>query len=303
MYIGFNLDNRRFPSATNWLTTPYPLLLMAKTLNHYSQQIKALAPDAVALDRAKQLGDLLISAKAAVKAANKLWTDWLQTDCDLSPRTAGRMMTIAKRWDDPAFVNARNSNPKLAIREADKVLAANSTRKSRGKETRQQREWKAAFEDRIAYDGWVCTCGNHLTAQKGVVPYCAGTKTTPHKPRPMVAEAQDGYLLHFVDLSSYTVANELVAVANQLRSQLPEATYFSCSAGGGYLRVSNALDASQLVGISIKLKDGGIPFDARLGGITENFIECVPGGMLRDGETEHLEATAQKVMAAFGWEG
>jgi hypothetical protein len=104
---------------------------MAKTLNHYSQQIKALAPDAVALDRAKMLGDLLIEAKAAVKAAGKLWGDWLQDDCELSARNAGRFMTIAKRWNEQAFSDARAANPALAIREADKVLAANSTRKRR----------------------------------------------------------------------------------------------------------------------------------------------------------------------------
>ncbi len=102
---------------------------MAKTLNHYSQQIRSLAPDAVALDRAKALGDVLIDAKAAVKAAGKLWGEWLQTDCDLSPRTAGRFMTIAKRWNEQAFTEARETNPKLAIREADKVLGATSTRK------------------------------------------------------------------------------------------------------------------------------------------------------------------------------
>ena len=102
---------------------------MAKTLNHYSQQIRSLAPDAVALDRAKALGDILIDAKAAVKAAGKLWTEWLQSDCDLTSRTAGRFMTIAKRWNDQAFTDARTANPALAIREADKVLAASSTRK------------------------------------------------------------------------------------------------------------------------------------------------------------------------------
>jgi len=102
---------------------------MAKTLNHYSQQIRSLAPDALALDRAKALGDLLIDAKAAVKAAGKLWGEWLQSDCDLSPRNAGRFMTIAKRWNEQAFTQARETNPKLAIREADKVLAASSPRK------------------------------------------------------------------------------------------------------------------------------------------------------------------------------
>lgn len=104
-------------------------VIMAKTLNHYSQQIKSLAPDALALDRAKQLGDLLLQAKAAVKAAGKLWTDWLQSDCDLTVRTAQRFMTIAKRWNEQAFTDARAANPSLAIREADKVLASTSTRK------------------------------------------------------------------------------------------------------------------------------------------------------------------------------
>ena len=102
---------------------------MAKTLNHYSQQIRSLAPDAVALDRAKVLGDVLIDAKAAVKAAGKLWGEWLQSDCDLSPRNAGRFMTIAKRWNEQAFTEARSANPALPIREADKVLAASSPRK------------------------------------------------------------------------------------------------------------------------------------------------------------------------------
>lgn len=102
---------------------------MAKTLYQFSQQIKALAPDAVALDRAKQLGDLLITAKAAVKAAGKSWTSWLESDCSLTTRTAQRFMTIANRWDEPAFAEARTANPALAIREADKVLANSSTRK------------------------------------------------------------------------------------------------------------------------------------------------------------------------------
>lgn len=102
---------------------------MAKTLNHYSQQIKALAPDVLALSQARQLGTLLIEAKAAVKAAGRLWGDWLQDDCLLSARTAQRFMTIAKRWDEPAFVEARQQRPDLPLREADKVLAANSTRK------------------------------------------------------------------------------------------------------------------------------------------------------------------------------
>ena len=109
---------------------------MAKTLNHYSQQIRSLAPDAVALDRAKALGDLLIDAKAAVKAAGKLWGEWLQSDCELSSRTAGRFMTIAKRWNEQAFTDARTANPSLAIREADKVLAASSTRKKAEPEQR-----------------------------------------------------------------------------------------------------------------------------------------------------------------------
>lgn len=102
---------------------------MAKTLNHYSQQIKALAPDVLALQQARQLGGLLIEAKAAVKAAGRKWGEWLEQDCALSSRTAQRFMTIAKRWDEAAFAAARQERPDLPLREADKVLAASSTRK------------------------------------------------------------------------------------------------------------------------------------------------------------------------------
>lgn len=102
---------------------------MAKTLNHYSQQIRLLAPDALALDRARELGILLNEAKAAVIAAGLRWGKWLDTDCALSSRTAHRFMAIASRWDEPAFAEARQSRPGLPLREADKVLAASSTRK------------------------------------------------------------------------------------------------------------------------------------------------------------------------------
>ncbi|WP_094586602.1 DUF3102 domain-containing protein [Synechococcus sp. BO 8801] len=102
---------------------------MAKTLNQYSQQIRALAPDALALERARDLGSLLIEAKAAVQAAGRKWGEWLEQDCSLSPRTAQRFMTVAKRWDDPAFAAAREARPDLPLREADKVLAASSSRK------------------------------------------------------------------------------------------------------------------------------------------------------------------------------
>jgi hypothetical protein len=102
---------------------------MGKTLNHYSQQIRSLAPDALVLDRARELGAVLIEAKAAVQAAGRKWTEWLETDCSLSSRTAQRFMTIARRWDEPAFIEARQARPGLALREADKVLAATSSRK------------------------------------------------------------------------------------------------------------------------------------------------------------------------------
>jgi hypothetical protein len=108
---------------------------MAKTLNHYSQQIKALAPDALVLDRARELGALLLEAKAAVQAADRKWTDWLKSDCSLTARTAQRFMTVARRWDEPAFTEARQQRPDLPLREADKVLAANSGRKRPEPET------------------------------------------------------------------------------------------------------------------------------------------------------------------------
>lgn len=102
---------------------------MAKTLNHYSQQIRAMAPDALALERARDLGLLLIEAKAAVQAAGRKWGEWLERDCSLASRTAQRFMTVARRWDEPAFIEARKARPDLPLREADKVLAATSSRK------------------------------------------------------------------------------------------------------------------------------------------------------------------------------
>jgi hypothetical protein len=272
---------------------------MAKTLNHYSQQIKALAPDAVALDRAKQLGDLLLQAKAAVKAAGKLWTDWLQSDCELTTRTAQRFMTIATRWDDPAFTEARSANPQLAIREADKVLAANSTRKTTGKQTRNQQLWDAAFNDRHAYDGWHCTCGNHLRAQKGVVPYCAGKRNYPHDPRPMICEVQDGFLIHYGDMATRP---ELVDVAEQLRAEVPEATYFTSSSGCHWISVSNALDSKALPGMWIDLSDDYRPGMVIIGGITDNHIVCSAEGQRRSGQWQALEPLAGRVMKALGWE-
>ena len=79
---------------------------MAKTLNHYSQQIRSLAPDAV-----------------------------------------------AKRWDEEAFTQARNANPSLAIREADKVLAASSTRK-KVKAEPEQRDPHAEAMSKLATIRW-----------------------------------------------------------------------------------------------------------------------------------------------------
>lgn len=102
---------------------------MAKTLHHYRQQIRSLASGEQALDRARSLGHVLIDAKAAVRAAGQPWSEWLEAECDLSDRTARRFMTIARRWEEPTFVEARRANPELPLREADKVLAASSGRK------------------------------------------------------------------------------------------------------------------------------------------------------------------------------
>lgn len=107
---------------------------MAKTLNHYRQQIRALAGNAQALTRARSLGQVLIDAKAAVLAANGSWGDWLEQECNISARTARRFMTIARRWEEPVFVAAREANPDLPLREADKVLASTSARKRKEEE-------------------------------------------------------------------------------------------------------------------------------------------------------------------------
>jgi hypothetical protein len=106
---------------------------MAKTLHHFSQQIRSLAVDAGALDRAREIGLLLIEAKAAVKAAGKAWGTWLKGDCELSDRTAQRYMAIASRWDELA--KALKERPNLSVREADKVLAAAAPRKEQPEPT------------------------------------------------------------------------------------------------------------------------------------------------------------------------
>ena len=277
---------------------------MAKTLNHYSQQIKALAPDAVALDRAKQLGDLLLQAKAAVKAAGKLWTDWLQSDCELTTRTAQRFMTIATRWDDPAFTEARSANPQLAIREADKVLAANSTRKTTGKQTPEGKAWERAFESAHPMTGHHCThptCCGYANAHPTRRLLCAGGGgSQPHDPCVMVSEAQDGFMVHPSDSAAKPFLPALLPLAQRIHAALPEATLFGLSCNSR-LGISNAQNSSKLPPISIDLRSGQ-PVNALVGSILkETYIYGDANAMETKGDCRELIATWELLRAALGW--
>ena len=303
---------------------------MAKTLNHYSQQIRSLAPDAVALDRAKVLGDLLIDAKAAVKAAGKLWTDWLQSDCDLTPRTAGRFMTIAKRWNEDAFTQARNANPSLAIREADKVLAASSTRKRINPGAVKQLPLSAKLWQRSSLTDDVIhycpVCSETVKGKREQTFYCGGkthnfsshpkAQTEPHDPVQMICSCQGGFdgEPHFMvlpkDLSSYGVLAAVVSLAKQIHAVMKQplrhhATWFEISSGGHTVNVSNAVDPDQFPGISLSLDDNHQPCVAWVGSaLTGEAIKATPTGIVETDElrsTPECERTYKLLKQALGW--
>lgn len=303
---------------------------MAKTLNHYSQQIRSLAPDAVALDRAKALGDILIDAKAAVKAAGKLWTEWLQSDCDLTSRTAGRFMTIAKRWNDQAFTDARTANPALAIREADKVLAANSTRKRVNPGAVKQLPLSGKLWQRSTLNDDVIhfcpVCSESVKGKREQTFYCGGKthnfsshpreKAQPHDPVQMICSAQGGYdgEPHFMvfpgDLSSYGVLPAVVALAKQINAvmNLPlhhHATWFQISSAGHSVAISNAADPQQFPNIRLSLDDSQQPCRAFVGSpLTGEAIMATPDGIVETDEllsTPGCEATYELLKQALGW--
>lgn len=303
---------------------------MAKTLNHYSQQIRSLAADAVALDRAKALGEILIDAKAAVKAAGKLWTEWLQSDCDLTSRTAGRFMTIAKRWNDQAFTDARTANPALAIREADKVLAANSTRKRVNPGAAKQQPLSAKLWQRSSLSDEVIhfcpICSETAKGKREQTLYCGGkglnfsshprAKAQPHDPVQLVCSCQGGYdgEPHFMvspaDLSSYKALPVVIALAKQINAvmNLPlhhHATWFQISSAGHSVAISNAADPDQFPHISVSLDDNQQPCVAWVGSaLTGEAIKATAEGIVETDEfrsTKECEATYELLKQALGW--
>ena len=303
---------------------------MAKTLNHYSQQIRSLAPDAVALDRAKALGDILIDAKAAVKAAGKLWGEWLQSDCDLTPRTAGRFMTIAKRWNDQAFTDARTANPALAIREADKVLAANSTRKRVNPGAAKQQPLSAKLWQRTSLRDDVMhfcpVCSETARGKREQTFYCGGkthnfsasprAKAHPHDPVQMICSCQggfDGHPLFMVkpsDLSSDKALPAVVSLANQIYAVMNQpathhATWFDISCAGHTVNISNAAYPDQFPNVSLILDDSQQPWRAFVGSpLTGEAIMATPEGILETDElrsTKECVATYELLKQALGW--
>jgi hypothetical protein len=304
---------------------------MAKTLTHYSQQIKALAPDAFALDRAKQLGDLLLQAKAAVKAADRLWTNWLQSDCDLSPRTAARFMTIAKRWNEQAFTDARAANPLLAIREADKVLAATSSRKRINAGAVKPPPLSSKLWQRSSIDDDVkhfCpVCSETARGKREQTFYCGGkthnfsvhprAKTAPHDPVQMICSCQGGFdgQPHFMvnpsDLSSYSALPAVVLLAKQISAVMDKplyhnATWFDISAAGHTVIITNAEDPEQFPCIWLGLDEEHSVLGAFIGrpNNPEEGIRATPDGITETDDlrsTPECEQTYELLKEALGW--
>jgi len=231
---------------------------MGKTLNHYSQQIKALAPDSLVLDRARDLGLLLLEAKAAVLAAGRRWSDWLETDCALSTRTAQRFMAIASRWDEPAFADARRQRPDLPLREADRVLAASSTRKRPASRTPSEGGFCSGGQH-VHYYCPVCTMAYASTVleKKPVVRglLCSGSLKHPHPPTATVPSliTVGDHLLKLTprDTSSYYRLPVIVPLLQQVCPELVWAgmkiTAVETSSGGSSVNIRGEDDpAGQL---------------------------------------------------------
>lgn len=313
---------------------------MAKTLNHYTQQIRALAPDALVLDRARDLGILLIEAKAAVQAASRKWTDWLENDCSLSSRTAQRFMTIARRWDEPAFAEAREARSDLPLREADKLLAASSNRarvKPQGK-TLSQRHWQqTSLGDLVSF--FCPVCHREAKGNREQTLFCGGrglkltchpaVESEPHPPAEMICSCQGGFdgkpefMVWPKDLMSIRRLPAVIGMAGQLRQTMNrplyfDATLFEVSSCGHTVMVSNAESPQQFPHLMIDLGDDGEPTTAWVyppyggGGATVNAeginVGCdgriigTPAGIETSGDCTALMPTWELVRDAFGWE-
>lgn len=272
---------------------------MGKTLNHYSQQIKALAPDSLALDRARELGLLLLEAKAAVVAAGRSWGEWLENDCALSTRTAQRFMAIASRWDEPAFAEARQQRPDLPLREADRVLAASSTRK-RAPRKRSDCEARTSGATTVA-TGW----GDHVSYYCPAcdTPYactwlekkpvlrrllCAGSLQRPHPPTETVpgllTVGEHQVKLKPLDTSSCGAMPAVAALLQQVCPPLITAGYKNIQAEltgvGGSLTIRGDTGADETLPPNVYLYlDNGLVKSVFLGQASSgNVLHATRGG-------------------------
>lgn len=62
--------------------------------DHHSQ---AVSQAKSALDHARQAGELLTQAKSLVPYGE--WLQWLDANCEVSPRQAQRYMRVSSNWD------------------------------------------------------------------------------------------------------------------------------------------------------------------------------------------------------------
>lgn len=290
---------------------------MGKTLNHYSQQIKALVPDSLALDRARKLGLLLLEAKAAVQAAGRRWSDWLEADCSLSARTAQRFMTVAKRWDEPAFAEARQQRPDLPLREADKLLASTSTRKR--PESRTSGTQEAQHSDHCVYYYCpVCTIpyASSLLEKKPVIRglLCSGSLAHPHPPTATVPSLLivDGRQLTITprDTSSYPLLPVIAALLKRLCPALIDAgmqiSGIEASGGGSYIRIRGDAEPTDRMpsSVSFEIDRNGLMREVFIGqACAGNVMAVAHDGIEYRGRSHGYRHIWQALEEHIHWQG
>lgn len=87
-----------------------------------------------ATEYAFEVGQLLIEAKKQVQHGE--WANWLETDCNLAPRTARAYMRLAKQL--PALSDEKRQHvANLPVREAMKAIATDPAQPIRYQSTRR----------------------------------------------------------------------------------------------------------------------------------------------------------------------
>jgi len=288
---------------------------MGKTLSHYSQQIKALAPDSLVLDRARELGIVLLEAKAAVLAAGRRWSDWLETDCDLSARTAQRFMGYASRWDEPAFVEARQKRPDLPLREADKVLAASSTRKRAPRQETGTRETLFGA-GAVSYYCPACETpyASTLLEKKPILRnlLCAGFLHRPHPATELVPSiftvGQHQVTLQPLDTSSYASLPVVAALLHKVCPKLLEVGLKGIRAEvttvGRYLRIRGDTGEDEFLphSISLALDRSGLVEDVFIGQASSgDVLYATRGGYECRGASQRYAPFWQHLQDSIPW--